>query len=124
MQVDSPSARPDVRRLVESNDFVPREPSSVSREPNALAERLEKLLVDDPALFLERYGDACTPKELLFFDAADDYEVKWHLSRLRRSYAERASTKKNRRFRCLRELEEGDGLALQRKNSLWRSPIM
>jgi len=94
-------------------------PSFVSKEPHtlglldraALADRIAALVTRDPSLLLERYGSLLSAEELVLFDglSASDYEVRWHLTQLRQSVAQRNQVKKNRRFRCLEELEgKGD----------------
>ena len=96
-------------RVICSHTFTLREPSTAANlTPDALTERLTHLIGNDPALFLERYGTSLTEQELQFhFDArgACDYEVRFHLARLRRSSAEATQRKRNRRWRCLQELE-------------------
>ncbi|KAL5224701.1 hypothetical protein ABZP36_011340 [Zizania latifolia] len=69
------------------------------------------LLARDAPLFLERYGAALSPGELAAFDAlAGDYEVGWHLRRLRAASAKPpASRVRNRRRAYLdRLVREGD----------------
>ena len=95
-----------VARVVHSHGFESREPSSIPRDPASLIERLSKLAANDPALFLERYGGQLTEDECAqHFAGLEDYEVKWHLARLQRTAAEAAQTRRNRRFRCMLELE-------------------
>ena len=88
--------------------FVVREPSTVSRSPSSLAARLRSLFENDPALFLERYGNVLTQTELAtkFNDAGgdDNYEVeepladsgaeiRAELERLRKQIEAQAATK-------------------------------
>ena len=94
--------------------FVPREPSHVPRDHASIVARLATLVADDPAIFLERYGELCSKDELnYYFDSRvtvdeDSYELRWHLARLRRTAAEASTTIRNRRYRCMLELE-GEG---------------
>ena len=102
-----------VERVVHSRAFQSREPSSVSTsDTTVLVSRLSNLAVTDPALFLERYGSLLTPEEQeRHFSALGqhNYEVRWHLARLQRTAAEASQTRRNRRYRCMQELErEGD----------------
>ena len=96
-------------RVVGCHRFESREPSSVRHLPKAqLVQRLANLIIEDAALFLERYGTLLTELELQHhFDvlSANDYEVRFHLARLRRSAADVAKRRRNRRFRCMHELE-------------------
>ena len=60
-----------------------------------LVRRLVILRQKDPALFLERYGDCLDASELEEFDdQAHDYEVGWHLGRLRRSATQHAQVRR------------------------------
>ncbi|XP_074565798.1 uncharacterized protein LOC141822254 [Curcuma longa] len=63
-------------------------PGAMHRETPDPAQRksaLLDLLSRDASIFLERYGAELTPEELLEFDKLkQDYEVEWHLDRLRR----------------------------------------
>jgi hypothetical protein len=97
-------------RVVGSRLFESREPSSASHlEAAQLAERLCQLIESDAALFLERYGYLLAEEELQHhFDriGAVDYEVRFHLARLRRSAADLEKRKRNRRYRCMLDLEE------------------
>lgn len=76
--------------------FVAKEPGGQA-EPyvaSELARRLVILRQKDPALFLERYGDFLQDHELTQFDSlAHDYEVGWHLKRLRRSSSQSAQVR-------------------------------
>ena len=101
----SVATTPWVARLLSHPSFVAREPSHVSREQAVLTPRIAALAIDDPALFLERYGDLCTEEELAAHFSSEDYEVRWHLTRLRRTAQEASQTVRNRRFRCMQELE-------------------
>lgn len=96
-----------VERLVTLPTFASREPSRFSTtEPALLAGRLSTLARNDPALFLERYGELCDSEELaLHFAGNTDYEVQFHLARLRRTAAENSQRQRNRRFRMMQDLE-------------------
>ena len=84
-------------------------------EGTALLERLERLLHDDPALFLERYGKLLHAHELSAFDEEGGYEVRWHLKQLRRSDEQVDQSRRNRRFRRMEELlRDTDYFSLQR----------
>ncbi|XP_039806244.1 coiled-coil domain-containing protein 97-like isoform X2 [Panicum virgatum] len=74
---------------------------------------LRALLARDAPLFLERYGSALSAGELAAFDAlSPDYEVDWHLRRLRAAAAGApppAARVRNRRRAYLdRLVREGD----------------
>ena len=84
-------------------------------EEAALLERLQSLLHDDPALFLERYGMVLHTHELSRFDEDGGYEVRWHLQQLRRSDEQVDQSRRNRRFRRMQELlRDSDYFSLQR----------
>uniref|UniRef100_A0A0D9WLK8 CCD97-like C-terminal domain-containing protein n=1 Tax=Leersia perrieri TaxID=77586 RepID=A0A0D9WLK8_9ORYZ len=81
-------------------------PTAADRKATLLA-----LLARDAPLFLERYGESLTPSELAAFDPlAADYEVGWHLRRLRSAASPPgASRVRNRRRAYLdRLVREGD----------------
>jgi len=74
---------------------------------------LRSLLARDAPLFLERYGAALSADELAAFDAlSPDYEIDWHLRRLRAAAAGApppASRVRNRRRAFLdRLVREGE----------------
>ncbi|KAJ1257879.1 hypothetical protein BS78_10G029700 [Paspalum vaginatum] len=87
-------------------------PAAPPSPPRRRAE-LRSLLARDAPLFLERYGAALSADELAAFDAlSPDYEVDWHLRRLRAAAAGApppASRVRNRRRAYLdRLVREGD----------------
>ncbi|KAL1508482.1 hypothetical protein AB1Y20_004583 [Prymnesium parvum] len=96
----------DIASLVARPNFIAKEPGGHG-EPYGASELVTRLVIlrqKDPALFLERYGGFLRGDELSHFDGlADDYEVGWHLKRLRKSASQ--TTCRNRRFRYLEELE-------------------
>ena len=128
----------DVQTLVARPAFVAKEPGCGNGETYATSELVTRLVIlqkKDPALFLERYGEILQDDELAEFDAfAHDYEVGWHLNRLRRSTTQDAQVsrrrlpaacasaapteryraspsrqmRRNRRFRYLEQLPDSD----------------
>jgi hypothetical protein len=96
----------------------PSDPSSAAAaapppSPPRRQAELRALLARDVPLFLERYGAALSSDELAAFDAlSPDYEVDWHLRRLRAAAAGApppASRVRNRRRAYLdRLVREGD----------------
>ena len=83
----------DIAALVSRPGFVAKEPGGGTEAfvETELVRRLVILRQKDPALFLERYGDCLLAHELEAFDGqASDYEVGWHLNRLRRSASQHA----------------------------------
>ncbi|EXC26762.1 hypothetical protein L484_023378 [Morus notabilis] len=65
--------------------YFPRALQPTAINPSQRKLILTDLLSRDVAVFLERYGSKLTSEELLEFDKhKDNYEVNWHLNRLRR----------------------------------------
>jgi len=91
--------------------------------------KLRQLLQKDPPLFLERYGRALTPKELDLFVAPyqGNYEVSWHLSRLRQDSNKSAKAlekqRKNRRYQKMLQLLE-DGEFFSEEEMKVRQPVL
>lgn len=124
-----------VEGLIHRSSFEPKEPlrGGPPLEAAQLLERLARLLTHDPALFLERYGRSLTLAELSYFDppeggAPASYEVCWHLGSLRRTAAERETTRRNRRFRAMQELLASgdffsDNALLERAPELYHTHI-
>ncbi|KAF7828498.1 coiled-coil domain-containing protein 97 [Senna tora] len=66
------------------NLYFPRALQSTATDPSQRKSIFLDLLSRDVALFLERYGSQLTGNELNEFDTLkDDYEINWHLKRLR-----------------------------------------
>jgi hypothetical protein len=100
-----------LRSAASSRDFPA--PAQPPPSPPRRQAELRSLLARDAPLFLERYGSALAPDELAAFDAlSPDYEVDWHLRRLRAAAAGQprpAWQVRNRRRAYLhRLLREGD----------------
>mmetsp|Transcript_18117 Transcript_18117/g.30263 ORF Transcript_18117/g.30263 Transcript_18117/m.30263 type:complete len:298 (+) Transcript_18117:91-984(+) len=97
-----------IAQLITHPDFEPKEPlrGGPTLTQAALAPRLLALANQDPAIFLERYGQLLSSEELASFDCkANEYCVAWHLKELRRSAAQKATQIRNRRFRAMQKLE-------------------
>ncbi|KAL9326768.1 hypothetical protein ACSQ67_007413 [Phaseolus vulgaris] len=66
------------------NLYFPRALESTVSLPSQRKAIFRDLLSRDVALFLERYGSKLTGNELSEFDSMkDDYEINWHMKRLR-----------------------------------------
>ncbi|CAA6669765.1 unnamed protein product [Spirodela intermedia] len=98
--------------------YFPRSTFSSGEAPSDSSVRkkaLLDLLSRDAPLFLERYGGELTVEELSEFDALkQDYEVSWHLNRIRISRSPtaeetrlRSAAVKNRRRAYLEQLIRG-----------------
>ncbi|KAL2548015.1 hypothetical protein Fot_09545 [Forsythia ovata] len=72
-------------RLSQLEDlYFPRAVQSSAATPSQRKSLLLDLLSRDVAVFLERYGSKLSLEELKEFDVLkDDYEINWHLNRLR-----------------------------------------
>ncbi|KAM0859016.1 hypothetical protein ACQ4PT_047485 [Festuca glaucescens] len=93
--------------------FLRSSPDSSPPSPPSRKSALHALLSRDASLFLERYGAALRPDELACFDALrDDYEVGWHLRRLRADASGEAPAparvRNRRRAYLYRLVREGD----------------
>ncbi|MED6136717.1 hypothetical protein PIB30_058412 [Stylosanthes scabra] len=94
------------------NLYFPRALQSTATLPSQRKQIFRDLLSRDVALFLERYGSELTSNELGEFDSMkDDYEVNWHVKRLRsimnptsKELRMRSVTVKNRRRAYLDKL--------------------
>jgi hypothetical protein len=77
-----------VEGLYFPSSFLSSSPAAGPPSPPRRRAELRALLARDAPLFLERYGSALSAGELAAFDAlSPDYEVDWHLRRLRAAAA-------------------------------------
>ncbi|GJP80401.1 hypothetical protein CLOP_g10607 [Closterium sp. NIES-67] len=93
-------------------------------------DHLASLLQRDPAVFLERYGGLLREEELGAFDGmAGDYEIAWHMRRLRPAghpsspHPSHATVVKNRRLAFLTRLER-EGLFFSEEAMRERDPLL
>ena len=106
---------PDPERFLDTLARIDdlRVPSSVARAGGGVGfagrrAYLSDLFSRDPAVFLERHGDAVAVEHLALFDhLRENYEVDFHLRRLAASASpsERRGVARNRRFAHLATLE-------------------
>lgn len=106
---------PDPERFLDTLAQIDdlRVPSSVARAGGGVGfagrrAYLSDLFSRDPAVFLERHGDAVAVEHLALFDhLRENYEVDFHLRRLAASASpsERRGVARNRRFAHLATLE-------------------
>lgn len=97
------------------NLYFPRALQSTATLPSQRKAIFLDLLSRDVALFLERYGSHLTCNELIEFDAMKgDYEINWHVTRLRSAMSptseelrKRSVRVKNRRRAYLDRLVTG-----------------
>ncbi|CAI7846335.1 unnamed protein product [Closterium sp. NIES-53] len=93
-------------------------------------DHLASLLQRDPAVFLERYGGLLREEELRAFDGmAGDYEIAWHMRRLRPSnhpsspHPSAAAVVKNRRLAFMTRLEQ-EGVFFSEEAMRERDPLL
>ncbi|CAI5999874.1 unnamed protein product [Closterium sp. NIES-65] len=93
-------------------------------------DHLASLLQRDPAVFLERYGGLLREEELRAFDGmAGDYEIAWHMRRLRpanhpsSSHPSAAAVVKNRRLAFMTRLEQ-EGVFFSEEAMRERDPLL
>ncbi|XP_024521652.1 coiled-coil domain-containing protein 97 isoform X2 [Selaginella moellendorffii] len=124
---DRLSALPEL--YLPHSSFAGRADQQVSQQEKK--DHLVSLLHRDAAIFLERYGSRLLLSELTEFECLkEDYEVNWHLKKLRAAknpspgeQRSRAAAVKNRRLAFLEQLVE-DGNYFSEEEMRMRCPLL